>query len=203
MKIKTLYRKAWALRGILSRLRCYFVPKYKFGYLAKDTLIDLPITFDNPSNVYLYDHTHISSGSYISTINAKFIMKRYSGAANNLTVRTGNHDMIVGRFYRTITDAEKSKDLDKDVVVNEDVWIGCNVTLLAGVTIGRGAIIAAGAVVTKNIPPYSIAGGVPAKVIKFKWNIDQIIEHEKQLYPENDRYTYTQLNEIFNKYNKS
>ena len=86
-------------------------------------------------------------------------MKRYSFAADNLTVRTGNHDMIVGRFSRTITNAEKKKDLDKDVIVEEDVWIGCNVTLLSGVTIGRGAIVAAGAVVTRCMPPYSIVGG--------------------------------------------
>ena len=47
-----------------------------------------------------------------------------------------------------------------------DVWIGTNVTIVAGVTVGKGSVIAAGAVVTKDIPEYSIAGGVPAKVIK-------------------------------------
>lgn len=54
------------------------------------------------------------------------------------------------------------------VVINEDVWIGCNVTILPGVTIGRGAIIAAGAIVTRNVPEFSIVGGVPAKIIKYR-----------------------------------
>ena len=53
--------------------------------------------------------------------------------------------------------------------------------------IGRGAIVAAGAVVTKDVLPYSIVGGVPAKFIKFKWNINQILDHESQLYTEEER----------------
>jgi len=52
------------------------------------------------------------------------------------------------------------------VKIEDDCWIAANVVILAGVTIGRGSIIAAGSVVTKDIPPYSIVGGVPAKVIK-------------------------------------
>ena len=77
-----------------------------------------------------------------------------------------------------ITEANKPKGDDQDVVVEEDVWIGSNVTLLAGVTIGRDSTIAVGAVVAKSVPPYSICGGVPAKFIKFYWMIDQILEHE-------------------------
>ena len=130
-------------------------------------------------------------------------MKPNSGAAYGLTVVTGNHAMIVGRLYRTITEDEKPEGYDEDVVVEEDVWIGCNVTLLSGVNIGRGSIVAAGAVVTKSFPPYSIIGGVPAKLIKFKWTIDQILEHEAILYPEQERFTRKQLEDYFKPYRKA
>lgn len=54
------------------------------------------------------------------------------------------------------------------VIISDDVWIGARVIILPGVTIGRGVILAAGAVVTKDIPDYAVAGGVPAKVIKYR-----------------------------------
>jgi len=52
------------------------------------------------------------------------------------------------------------------IIIEDDVWLGVGSTVLDGVTIGKGSVIGAGAVVTKDIPPYSIAVGVPAKVIK-------------------------------------
>lgn len=56
------------------------------------------------------------------------------------------------------------------VIISDDVWIGARVIILPGVKIGKGVILAAGAVVTKDIPDYAVAGGVPAKVIKFRNN---------------------------------
>lgn len=56
-----------------------------------------------------------------------------------------------------------------DIVLEDDVWIGYRATILDGVTIGQGAIAAAGAVVTKDVPPYAIVGGVPAKVIRYRY----------------------------------
>lgn len=88
------------------------------------------------------------------------------------------------------------------MVVEEDVWIGRNVTLLSGVTIGRGCIVGAGAVVTKPMPPYHIIVGVPARPIKSKWSIDEILKHEFILYPESERFTREQLEDIFEKYKK-
>jgi virginiamycin A acetyltransferase len=54
----------------------------------------------------------------------------------------------------------------KEVVIEDDVWLGYNVTVLPGVTIGQGSVIGAGSVVTSDIPPYTVAVGNPAKVIK-------------------------------------
>jgi acetyltransferase-like isoleucine patch superfamily enzyme len=61
-----------------------------------------------------------------------------------------------------------------DIVVGDDVWIGTNAIICSGVKIGQGAIIAAGAVITKEVPPYAVIGGNPAKVIKYRFSQDII-----------------------------
>lgn len=60
------------------------------------------------------------------------------------------------------------------IVVEDDVWIGTNALILSGVTIGKGAVVAAGAVVVGDVPPYSICGGVPARVLRFRLPEDLI-----------------------------
>lgn len=81
-------------------------------------------------------------------------------------------------------------DLDYDgpgkglkIVVEDDVWIGYGAILLSGIKVGRGAIIAAGSVVTRDVPRYTIVAGTPAKVLNHRYTPQQIIEHEKRLYP--------------------
>ncbi len=65
-----------------------------------------------------------------------------------------------------------------DIVIKNDVWIGANCTLIDNITIGNGAVIAAGAVVTKDVPPYAIVGGNPAKIIKYRFSKELIDEIE-------------------------
>lgn len=60
------------------------------------------------------------------------------------------------------------------VEIENDVWIGTSVIIMDGVKIGDGAILAAGSVVTNNVPPYAIVGGVPAKIMKYRFNSDEI-----------------------------
>lgn len=66
-----------------------------------------------------------------------------------------------------------------DIVLGNDVWIGANAIILSGVTIGDGAVVAAGAVVTRDLAPYAVVGGVPAKLMKMRFAADQIAALEK------------------------
>ena len=174
----------------------FFRGKTQFGQADESVIITPPYNFNNPRNIFLGPTTSIGPNASISACKAKFICLGHCAIAENLTVHTGNHARFIGLFVTDISDSNKPDGYDKDVIVEKDVWIGANVTILSGVKIGRGATVAAGAVVSKNIPPYCICGGVPARVIKFYWTIDQIIEHESVLYPENERYSREQLEEL-------
>lgn len=72
--------------------------------------------------------------------------------------------------------------MELTTVIGSDVWIGQNVTLIHGVKIGRGAVVAAGSVVTKDVEPYSVVGGVPAREIRKRFTKDEIRRHEAALY---------------------
>ncbi len=74
----------------------------------------------------------------------------------------------------TYTDLERFKEIDSNTVIGNDVWIGYGAVILSGITVGDGAIIAAGAVVTKDVEPYTIVGGVPAKFIRYRFELSDI-----------------------------
>ena len=85
------------------------------------------------------------------------------------------------RKYVLKEDVNESK-AKGNIEVGSDVWIGRNSMILSGVHIGQGAVVAAGAVVTKDIPPYAIVGGVPARVIKYRFSEEIISELMKVNY---------------------
>lgn len=101
--------------------------------------------------------THPSS-VYVST-SPSF----YSTACQN-----GQTFVNENRFEETLTIDKKN------AIIGNDVWIGTKAVIKGGVKIGDGAIVAMGAVVTKDVPPYSIVGGVPAKIIKYRFTEEQI-----------------------------
>jgi acetyltransferase-like isoleucine patch superfamily enzyme len=109
----------------------------------------------------------------------------FCSIAENVTILLGgNHstDWISTFPFGVMFDEVRDKSYmhptksKGDVIIGNDVWLGMNVTILSGVTIGDGAAVAACAVVTKNVPPYTIVGGNPAKPLKKRFSDEEIIK---------------------------
>ncbi len=143
-------------------------------------------------NLSIGDYTSIPKGSTFYCTEASLTIGNKVIFGPHPTIITGDHRIdVIGKFI--IDSHEKLPQNDAPVIIEDDVWTGANITILKGVTIGRGSVIAAGAVVNKSCPPYSIIGGIPAKILKFRFTIDEVIEHEKVLYPENKRFSREEL----------
>lgn len=177
----------------------------RYGLLGKNSEIQIPATIDGQHNIYLEDNVSIGPNSILYAPLNKIHIKKCSYSGPRLYIGTGNHLIKVGYFSKLIDLKLKEelggRDLDWDVTIDEDVWMGENVSILCK-HVGRGAIIAAGAVVTKDVPPYAVVGGVPAKFIKFHFSKEEIIEHEKALYAADERLSENELHELFTIFKK-
>lgn len=131
-------------------------------------------------NVQLGDYSYIAKNSNISNTT----IGKFCSIGPNVCCGLGKHPIngisTSPMFYSTkcqngaTLSAKDKYEEFLPISIGNDVFIGANVTILDGVTIADGAIIGAGAVVTKDIPPYAIAIGVPAKVIKYRFSQDKI-----------------------------
>jgi acetyltransferase-like isoleucine patch superfamily enzyme len=140
------------------------------------------------------NNVYIGPGAMFLASDSKIIIGDKVLFGPKVSIVGGNHaTRIPGKFMYDYTLADKLPCDDQPVVIETDVWVGCGSYLLNGVRIGRGAIIAAGAVVAKNVPPYAIVGGVPAKIIRFRWNVEGILKHEQMLYAPEERLTREEL----------
>lgn len=140
-----------------------------------------------PMNDFDFKLVEVGKGSYgeLNIVDfggeSKLIIKSYVSIAQQVTflLNTEHHTNRISTYPFKVKalNMDISESFGKgDIVVSDDAWIGYGSTVMSGVTIGQGAVVAAGSVVTKDVPPYAIVGGVPAKVIKYRFEQDMIDE---------------------------
>lgn len=134
------------------------------------------------NNITIGNDVSIGENAVFMATRAEIIIGDHVMFGPHVFVITGGHRLdLVGRIMKSIKNKEKLSENDKDVVFKGDNWIGANSIILKGVVVGQGSVIAAGSVVTKDIEPYSIYGGVPAKKIKMRFSENLLCEHKRIL----------------------
>ena len=163
----------------------------------KETKIDNNLILEGGNRLFYgaeLKHSKLGFGTYLGSRacieNAS--IGRYSCIGGGTKTVLGSHPLennvsIHPAFFSTRKQAgftyvekdkaeeyKRAKDSQYSIEIGNDVWIGANVTILAGVTIGDGAVVAAGAVIVKDVPSYSIVGGVPARMIRKRFEEEDI-----------------------------
>ena len=150
------------LREVISK------PGIEVGeYTMYNDFVNDPVQFEKNNVLYQYpiNHDRLVIGKFCSiACGAKFIFNSANHTLSSLS--TYPFPLFFEEWGLEKKDVARAWDNKGDIVVGNDVWIGYEAVILAGVTIGDGAVIGARAVVTKDVPPYTIVGGVPAKEIR-------------------------------------
>lgn len=194
MNIKIFFLK---LKSVYRWFREHFPTKYELGSCGSNVVLETPIYLNNPKGVFLDANTKIRRGvSIINSAFEKVVIKKYSVVATDCIISTNTHISTVS-IPQFLLGASHVNDKSKDIIIGEDVWVGTGAILLCGAELGRGCVIGAGAIVTKKVPPYAVVAGIPSKIIKSKFTIDEIIEHEKALYKPEERFSREYLETLF------
>ncbi len=174
----------------------YWMPYFKnqFKEIGPNTQIITPLTVQ-PRNMSLGDCVRIQNHVNMISSKGQISIKKYSSIGSGTIIIPGAHTPTVGlpQFFSYL----HINDEERIITVEEDCWIGASCILLSKSHISRGSIVAAGSVVTKDVPPYAIVAGNPAKIIATRFSINQILEHERILYPEDERMSKLELEDLF------
>lgn len=144
-------------------------------FIMYSDFVNDPTLFENNNVLYHYpiNHDKLQIGKFCSiACGAKFLFNSANHTLSSLS--TYPFPLFFEEWGLEKKDVTNAWDNKGDIVIGNDVWIGYEAVVLAGVTIGDGAIIGTRAVVTKNVPPYTIVGGVPAKPIKKRFSEETI-----------------------------
>jgi acetyltransferase-like isoleucine patch superfamily enzyme len=170
--------------------------RHAFHQHGKGFLFD-PDGFYTYKTIDVGDNVSINRNAIFMATRSHIIIGNKVMFGYNVTVIGGNHNTsVVGRYMGEVQD--KMPENDQDVIFEDDIWVSSGVIILKGVRVGRGSIVAAGAVVNKDVLPYSVVGGVPAKKISMRFgDLETIISHELALYPPEKRLSREYLQGIF------
>lgn len=177
--LKYIYLSICKIRRGIHRIIVMPFIKASFYKCGKNVYVGRNGSF-NSENISIGNNSSIGDNALFLSSRAKINIGNKVMFGPQVSIITGDHRTdIYGRAMIDIKDHEKLPENDKDVTICDDVWIGANSTILKGVIIGSGSIVSAGSVVVKDVPPYSIVGGVPAKVIKYRFTQQDILKLEK------------------------
>lgn len=144
-------------------------------YTIYNDFVNDPRGFEKNNVLYHYpiNHDKLVIGKFCSiACGAKFLFNSANHTLDSLS--TYPFPIFFEEWNLNVKDITKAWDNKGDIVIGNDVWIGYEAVILAGVTIGDGAVIGTRAVVTKDVPPYTIVGGIPAKPIKKRFSQENI-----------------------------
>ena len=171
-----------------------------FGSAGNNSKVGFPVYISSVETVHLEDNTVLRGGVSIqNNTNEHVYIKKYTVISRDVTIVTNNQRSTVG-IPQCLLGASHINDISRNLIIGEDVWVGTKATILSGADLGRGCIVGACSLVTKPVPPYALVVGSPAKIIGVKFSLDQIIEHEKALYPIEERMSREELEELFARY---
>lgn len=144
-------------------------------YTMYNDFVNDPTQFEQNNVLYHYpiNHDRLIIGKFCSiACGAKFLFNSANHTMRSLS--TYPFPLFFEEWELDKKNVADSWDNKGDIIIGSDVWIGYEAVILAGVTVGDGAIIGARAVVTKDVPPYTIVGGIPAKAIRKRFSEETV-----------------------------